>query len=233
MTGREIVSQIRSMNKLLSSDNTVNDRTILKESRDVAVMLVKQATDKRKLWQSPNLFAILPCLEMEPAPLGECCDYTSPILIAKSIKKLPKIGEGIFGLVIQYVAGADTMKIFTAVTPVRYSNLLKLKAVNPNDVFYWIMNDHLYVSNPDTALVNMAVFPTEDIETSLLIPGVGCKCKTITSDLTLCTNPLDKPFYFPADKLADLKNIVYKSLLSTYFNLPVDKTSDNKDDQSK
>jgi len=95
-TGRDFVSQVRSLNKLLSSDQLITDRAILHEGKDATNLIVKQSTDKRKLWQSPSVFAYFPCLEMEKVPITECCDYTSDREVAKSKKKLPQIGEGQF-----------------------------------------------------------------------------------------------------------------------------------------
>ena len=230
MTGRDFVSQVRAMSKLLSSDALITDRVILHEGKDAANLMVKQALDKRKLWQSPNLFAYLPCLEMEKAPLSECCEYTSGE-VAKSKKKLPQIGEGIWGMAIQGVFGLDNQKRFKEVTPMRYANILKLK-LNTPDVYYWIINNHLYVSNPNTAAVNMFAYFIDILTADLLFPGEDCDCKPKPA-VDLCTNPLDLPFNFPGDKVTDLKNMVYKSLMTTYFQLPTDKTSNNLDETSK
>lgn len=228
-TNRDFVSQIRSMSKLLSSDQMITDRTILREGKDAANLLVKQSLDKRKLWQSPNLFTTVPCLEMERAPLAECCEYTSPRDVARSVKKLPRIGEGVWGLAIQGVFSVDNMKKFKETTPTRYANILKL-GLKTNDVFYWMINDHLYVSTPDTEAVNFFAYFTEAVTNDLLF-AEDCACKPTIPDI--CTNPLDHPFHFPADKIADIKNIVYRSLMQTYFQLPVDRTSNNNDETSK
>ena len=72
ITNRDVISQVRSMNKLLSADTTINDRTILNELRSTASLLIKQATDKRKLFQSAEIFTNIDCLEMKEVPLGEC-----------------------------------------------------------------------------------------------------------------------------------------------------------------
>lgn len=228
-TYRQYISDIRGMNKLLSSDALISDRLIASELRSTANLLVGQILAKRKLWNSPNLFAFIPCLEMEQAPLSECCEYTSDKKVAKSKKKLPKIAEGFYGLAIQGVFGLDNMKKFDEVTATRYSNLLKMKIDGP---YFWVVNDHLYVSKEDTESVNMFAYFSEDIPNDLLY-SPNCKCKEKPDIKDLCTNPLDKICYFPADRVDDLKKIVYDKLLKVYFQTAVDKTSDNKDDTSK
>lgn len=228
-TIRNFVSEIRSMNKLLSNDQLLNDRTIAFEGRSTANLIVGQILDKRKLWNSPNLFAFMPCIEMEKVPLSECCEYTSDKKVAKSKKKLPKIAEGFFGLAVQGVFGLDNKKKFKEATPSRYANHLKMGL---DGLYWWIIDDYLFVSNEDTKAVNMYAYCTEDIPSEILFPS-DCPCKPSTGDL--CTNPLDKPFYFPANRLDDVKKIVYDKLLKTYFNVSSEenKTSDNKNDTTK
>jgi hypothetical protein len=213
------------------SDATISDRAILQECRNAANLIVHQDLDKRKLANSPNLFAFLPCLEMEEAPIQECCVYESECSVAKSVKTLPKIGEGLYGLAIQGVFGLDGKKKFKETNPNRYSNTLKL-GLTTTDIFYWVINDHLYVSNPDTRATNIFLYPTEDVANNLLYPGEDCDCITKPDIESLCTPVLDKKFYFPDYRVADMNNIVEKNLLATYYRLPTDKTSDNKDDQA-
>ena len=231
MTRRQFISDVRSIHRLLSGDSLINNRVIDSESRTCSILLIKQQTDKRKLFQSPNLFTSLPCLEMEPASLGECCEYTSPCMVSKSVEKIPLIGEGVFGLLVQTVAGVDNKKFYKETTARRYSNILKLK-LKTIDLYFWIYNEHLYVSSEDIKRVNLTAFFEEDVPVNLLLPGKDCDCKTPPTNLELCANPLDREFKCPGYLLQQVKEIVSKKLLATYFVLPTDNTSDNKDDQT-
>lgn len=231
-TNRDFISQVRSMSKLLSSDGIVNDRTILKEGRMIGLKLVKQAFDQRKLLTSPYLFAFLPCLELEEANLSECCEYTSDTKIARSKKKLPKIGESNWGLAIQGVFGLDGRKRLKQTDPGKYANILKL-GLKTHDTFFWILNDKLYTTDPANKAVNIYLFPAEEIPNDLLFPGENCDCQNPPDIKDLCASELDKRFYFPGEKIFDIVQILYKHLLEVYFNVPSDKTSDNKDDTSK
>lgn len=228
-TLRQYISNIRGNNKMLSSDILISDRLLASELRNAANTIVTQQTDKRKLWSSPNVFTPIQCLEMEKVPITECCDYSGERQVARSVKKLPKIGEGTWGLAIQMVTGLDNLKKFKQTTPTRFANLLKLK-LTTNDVYFWIQNDRLYISNPDTEAVNLFAYFTEDVPNDLLYPGADCQCATPPPISDLCTNPLDKPFWFPANRLIDIENIVMDRLNKSFLRLKEDPTSNNKED---
>lgn len=233
MTYRDIISDIRGMNKLLSSDNLINDRVIMGEVRAAGNLIVGQALAKRKYWQSPTLFTPILCLEMEQVPLQECCEYAGEKTVARSIKSLPKIGEGLFGLAVQGVFGLDGSVKFSPTNPNRYSNLLKLSLPNSNK-FFWLTNDgRVVVTNEDTKKINMFAYFTEPVPNDLLFPGEDCKCIVKPSITDLCANPMDQIFHFINERIFDLKQLVYKNLMSTYFNVPADKTSNQLDETSK
>lgn len=229
-TVRDFVSQVRGMNKLLSSDNMINDRTIIKEGRMVGLKLVKQAIDERKLLNSPYLFAFVPCLELEEAPLSECCEYTSDKKISRSKKKLPKIGESNWGLVIQGVFGLEGTKKLKPTNPNRYVNLLRL-GLKTKETYFWIQNDRLYTTDPSNKAVNMYLFPAEEIPNDLLFPGEDCKCTH--DNIDRCTSELDKNFYFPGEKITDIADIVYKRIMIQHLGIQQDVTDDDIDQTSR
>lgn len=231
-TYRQHISNIRGANKLLSSELLISDRLIASELRIAANMIVQQSINKRQYLNSPNLFTPILCLKMEETPLASCCEYVGEKTIAKSTKQLPQIGEGIWGLSIQRVTGLDSSRDLKESTPGRYSNLLKLK-LTTKDVYYWIQDGYLFVSNPLTEMVNLFAYFTEDVPNDLLFPGKDCKCVDKPDINDLCTNPLDKPFKIPGGKLLEIERLVSDKLLSTFTNLREDKTSDNNDDSGR
>jgi hypothetical protein len=229
-TYRQTISDIRSMSKLLSADNLINDRVVMRETISAANMIVGQSLNKRKYWQSPTLFTPLPCLEMETVPLSECCEYTNPCEIARSVDELPRIGEGLFGLAIQSVLSVDRKVKFNPITPNSYVDVLKLglKATKP---YYWVFENKLYVTNPDIRNVYMTAYFTEPVPNSLLYP-TGCDCKPNPSLDLQCQNPLDQEFRFIDERMFELKQQVYKTLLSVYFGVNADPTPNQHDDAS-
>lgn len=227
MTNREFISQVRSTHRLLSSDAVINDRTILSESRINALLLIKRETDKRKLFGSSSLFTLLPCLELMKVPLAECCDYISPVQIARSREKLPRIAEGIYGLLVQSVASVDNRVFLKESTPRRYANILQLQLPN-TQAFYWVYNDYLYLTTPDVERINLSCYPEEDVPTALLYPE-NCPCKPKVP--TPCLNPLDNEFRCPGYLLGTVRDMVSQKLMQTYFRIPQDKTTDDVDGQ--
>lgn len=228
MTGRQFVSNIKSMSKLVTSDALITDRAIFSEGKSSALVLIKQQTDKRKLFQSPNLFTQLTCIEMIPVPLAECCEYTSDRKVSRSKVKLPKIAEGIFGLLIQQVSSVENNVFFKESTPRRYANVLSTHRL-PADKFFWMYNNYLYVSSEDIKAVNIFAYFEEDVPAALLFPG-DCDC---SSDKTPCNNPLDDEFKCPGYLEKAVMDMVRDVLLKNYFNIPQDKTSNNLDEQGK
>jgi hypothetical protein len=108
-TGRKLVSDVRSMHKILSTDSLITDRAILSEIRINTNLLVKRETNLRKLWATDTLFTTIPCLEMCEVPISECCDYVDECTIARSKEKLPRISEGNYQYVIQGVYSINAL----------------------------------------------------------------------------------------------------------------------------
>lgn len=221
-TGRQLVSGIRSVNKLINGDNNITDRVIYRVLRSSATLLIKRETNQRKLWNSPNLFTPIECLEMEPVPLSECCEYKNPCTIARSKLKIPRISEGIFGLLIQSVFSPGKKK-FDYASPDRFVNLLSL-GVNTKK-YYWIYNDYLYVSDENIGFIDMLAYFDEDFNPA----DYSTCCKQQTDDCAV--NPLDRKFPIPSYLEKQLLDLVSDTLNKTYFRHKVDDDTNAKDDE--
>ena len=177
MTGRELVSSVRSMHKLISTDTLITDRAIFAECKQNAMLLIKRELDKRKLWATDTVFTTLPCLEMCEVSISECCDYVDPCSIARSKYKLPRISEGNYQYVIQGVYSINAMsgqgKKVKEITINRYANLLKLPIIKKEE-YFWVSNDYLYITNPMIQAVRIAALFEEDIPSELRYPECGC-----------------------------------------------------------
>lgn len=232
MTNRDFISQVRSLGKMITSDSLLNDRTVLFEGKTTASLLIKRETNLRRLWQSPNLFTRIPCLEMEEVSIAECCEYTSDVTVARSKQKLPKIGEGIFGLLIQQVSSIDARQKFVPTTPMRYANLLKLGVKNEKSVYFWTYDDYLYVSNPNTENVSLYAFFEEEPSNDLLFP-TNCECSNPPSPEDRCKSYLDRDFKCPQYLIENVKTMVYEKIMKFYEQNAKDVTSDNLDEGTK
>lgn len=229
ITNRDTISRVRSTHRLLSSDNSVNDRTILAELRSTASLLIKRDLNLRKLVATDTIYTTIPCLEMVEVPISECCDYVDPCNIARSKYKLPRIGESNYLYAIKGVFSIDQKKKLKEITPSRYINLLKLRARVP-DVYFWIQNGYLYVTNPNVLKIKLVAYFEEDVPNNIMYPS-DCDCTT-PPDVDKCINPLDKEFKCPLYLVEGVVKMVSESLLRTYFRLPEDRQSDNADGQA-
>jgi hypothetical protein len=233
-TLRKLVSDVRSMHKLLSTDSLITDRVIASEIRNNTLLLVKRETNLRKLWATNTLFTTIPCLEMVEVPISECCEYVDECTIARSRYKLPRISEGNYQYVIQGVYSINAMggmgTKFKEITVNRYVNLLKLPIIK-KEHYYWIMNGYLYISNPLMHAIRISAFFEQDVPNEVMYPECDCGTPQPTNE-EWCKNPLDKDFALPGYLESQVLELTSKKLLSTYFQVKTDMTDDGVDGQA-
>jgi len=233
-TLRKLVSDIRGMHKMLSTDELITDRVIASEIKNNTMLLVKRETNLRKLWATSTLFTTIPCLEMVEVPISECCEYVDPCTVARSRYKLPRISEGNYQYLIQGVYSINAMggtgTKLKEITINRYVNLLKLPIIK-NESYYWILNDYLYVSNPLLQGIRIAAFFEQEISNEIMYPECGCGTPQAT-DEQWCINPLDKQYGLPGYLEKQVLELTSQKLLSTYFAIKTDLTSDGIDGQA-
>ena len=232
-TLRKLVSDVRSMHRILSTDALITDRAIASEVRNNSLMLIKRETNLRKLWASDTLFTTIPCLEMVEVPISECCDYADPCTVARTKYKLPRISEGNYQYVIQGVYSINAMggkgTKLKEITVNRYINLLKLPIIK-NENYFWISNGYLYVSNPLVQSIRLVALFEEDIPNEIMYPD--CDCGTAYTLDEYCKNPLDKEFSLPGYLEQQVLEITSKKLLTTYFQVKTDMSNEGIDGQA-
>jgi hypothetical protein len=233
-TLRKLVSDVRSVHKLLSTDSLITDRAISSEIRNNSLLLIKRETNLRKLWATDTLFTTIPCLEMCEVPISECCNYVDECSVARTIFKLPRISEGNYQYVIQGVYSINAMsgkgKKLKEITINRYLNLLKLPVIK-NEEYYWIANGYLYVNNPLLKAIRFVAFFEEDVDNEIMYPECGCGTPNYTNE-QLCMNPLDKEFPLPGYLEQQVLQLTSQKLLSTYFTLKTDQGQQGIDGQA-
>jgi hypothetical protein len=233
-TGRELVSNLRSTHRLLSTDSMLSDRAIFSELRINTFLAVRRETNLRKLWATDTLFTTIPCLEMIEVPISECCDYVDNCTVSRSKFKIPKMSEGNYQYLIQGVYSINAMggrgKKLKEITINRYLNLLKLPIIK-NEEYYWIVNNYLYTNNPLLQALRISAFFEEDIPNEILFPDCDCNLNKYTIE-QLCQNPLDKEFQLPGYLEKQVLDMTSQKLLSTYYRLKQDQTTNNVDGQA-
>lgn len=233
-TLRKLVSDVRSIHKLLSTDSLITDRVIASEVRNNSLLLIKRETNLRKLWATDTLFTTIPCLEMIEVSISECCSYTDPCTIARTKYKLPRISEGNYQYVIQGVYSINALggkgKKLKEISINRYLNLLKLPVIKKEE-YFWISDGYLYVTNPYVQAIRFVAFFEEDIPNNILYPDCGCGNGEYTQD-EICKNPLDKEFALPGYLEKQVLDLTSQKLLQTYFNIKTDISQEGLDGQA-
>lgn len=231
-TLRELVSDIRSQHKMLSSDALITDRFIASKIREATLLLVKRETNLRRLWSTDTIFTTISCLEMQEVSISECCDYSDPCTVSRTKFKLPKLAEGNYNYLVQGVWSINAMggngQEFKYININRYTRLLKLPVVK-KEYYYWIVGDYLYTNNPLLQAIRISAFFEEDISNDILFS----ECCGKKSDIQeLCKNPLDKDYNLPGYLEQQVKQLVSDGLMNTYFRLKTDLSSDGVDGQA-
>jgi hypothetical protein len=233
-TLRKLVSDVRSVHKLLSTDSLITDRAIASEIRNNSLLLIKRETNLRKLWATDTLFTTIPCLEMCEVPISECCNYVDECTVARTKLKLPRISEGNYQYVIQGVYSINALsgkgKKLKEITVNRYINLLKLPVIKKEE-YFWITNEYLYVNNPMVKSIRLVAFFEEDVNNEIMYPECGCGSPDYTNE-QLCMNPLDKEFPLPGYLEQQVLQLSSQKLLTTYFSLKTDQGQQGIDGQA-
>ena len=233
-TLRKLVSDVRSVHKILSTDSLITDRAIASEIRNNALLLIKRETNLRKLWATDTLFTTIPCLEMVEVPISECCNYVDECSIARTKFKLPRVSEGNYQYVIQGVYSINAMggqgKKLKEITVNRYINLLKLPVIKKEE-YFWISNGYLYVNNPLLKSIRFVALFEEDVDNEIMYPECGCGSPDYTNE-QLCMNPLDKEFALPGYLEQQVLQLTSQKLLTTYFQIKTDISQDGIDGQA-
>jgi len=232
-TYRKLVSDVRAMHKLLSTDSMITDRAIMSEVKNNAFLLIKRETNLRKLWATDTVFTTIPCMELIEVPISECCDYVDPCSVARTKYKLPRITEGNYQYLIQGVYSINIMsgqgKKLKETTINRYVNLLRLPVIK-NEEYYWITNGYLYVNNPLLKGIRLVALFEEDVPNEIMYSP--CACGTDYTDEQLCMNPLDRNSPVPGYLEKQVLELTSQKLLSTYFQIKTDITNDGVDGQA-
>lgn len=230
-TIRQEIANIRTIFKWVNTDTRITDRFLSSKLQAIAKKFIKQATDKRALWNSPNLFTPIPCLQMKQVPLSECCDYTSECTISRSILPIPRILEGTkFGMLIQGVRSVNLKggRKFIESNADRYANSLGLN-LHTNQVHFWIQYNidgyYIYTSEPNLEILTLVAYFEDDIPDKLLY---GCG-----GDTPCCpSNPIDKEYKVPGYMSDDIQKELERQLLETFNRRKEDPSPNGRDENS-
>jgi hypothetical protein len=215
LTSNQLVSDIRNIASSGSNpiEFRIEDSQILFWCNEIRSMLISQAIQKRSditdIWVQT-----ISCMELELVDKSECCEITTDCYILRSVRELPRTIETTGDNSIVRVETVDG-KLISKSNPleekyVQYSKYVKEK---PR---WFIKNNRLYIINEDfLKYVNVwGIFE----DPSSLSSFVGCDGNT-------CFNWNNS---YPASlKMAnDITNIVLKTKVYPFIQLPADNTND-------
>lgn len=238
---REAISLVRTDTRLMNKTDELTDRAIGSYLNNTALFFIKQITDKRKLWNSANIFTPLKCVPMQNVPLAECGIYKANCEISRSIVRLPKIAEGNnFGMLIQGIWSVDIVsRRLIESDPNRYSNSLDL-GLKTNEIHYWIEDNYLYLGQEGITNIRMAAYFEEDVPDEFIdYPSncgkdnshKGCCAESTTANTVSPTedccppNPYDMPFRCPGYLYKNVIDEVVKQILGEYDKAPESTTT--------
>ena len=241
---RELIGRTREQFKALGGNANIflSDRYLASELISSSQTKIKGETDKRKLWNSSNIFTPF-CVELEPVSLSQCGSFMVDKQISKSKIRLPRIAEGTnFGLLIQGLWSIDIVSSrFYESDPNRFANSLSLGNTT-RQVHYWIKDQYLYLSEPLIQTITGMAYFEEDLPDEMIyypdycnnpvsssccpIPG-GKQVSTGGNDMSLCCppNPLNLPSRVPGYLEDIVINMVSEKLMKTFEKIPSESTS--------
>lgn len=232
-TIKKLISDVRAMHKMLSSDNSITDRVIASEIINSSLMLIKRESNLRKLWGTDTIFTTINCLEMIEVPITDCTNYFENITVARSKERLPSIAEGNYQYLIQgvysiNVLGGKGTKL-KEITINRYLNIHQLKIRQEN--YYWIANNYLYTNNFNVQSLRISALFNNLIDNKLLYSTGKCG-ENIIDSKDYCKNPLDREYNLPGYLQKQMLDMVSQKLMTTYFRLKTDVTQEGIDGQA-
>ncbi len=221
MTNREVISQVRESNEFMSFDHLVTDRYLLSLINKYGLTLFRRDFNKRKYSNTSNIPASINCFALEPVPIAECIGYVSDVNVAKSVYKLPAVEQSYYSYMMQ-VYDIEQSNEFLATTPKQYINILN-RRFKPKDIFYWIQDGYLYVSNPDIKKVRINAIFTDYVVNTGEIDECG---ETNCDSCPDCFEPLDQTFKFPGHLVYEIIAMVNQELANTHQRYKEDNTDD-------
>lgn len=154
MTRQEVISRLRNSIKEVNADTKYTNRYLWNVFWTNAQLLIKQESDRFKLYNQTDIFKTI-CVKMEAVSplLCDCLALPMDCVVYRSRFKLPKLVEGSYGMIYRFISSADLSNKIVLTTPYTYS--LKQTKYNKekygfiHDSFLWLPNtkwSHIIIS---------------------------------------------------------------------------------------
>lgn len=224
ITNNSVISDVRSALRINHNDSELTSRAIYSKLLDVRNKLLKQQTDKRKLWESDNIFTPLN-IQLEEVPIADYCNFKSLCTISRSKYKLPKIVDsGFFGLIAMPLSPIIGNRKFIETTANEYNKILAL-GLPGNNVYYWMFDNYLCLSSPTIdSVIWRVLLEDDDVDVRFTLDYEDyCEAANCPN------NPLEQPFKCPGYLKEEVINITTQFFMQTYKHSLQDTTPDGMD----
>lgn len=218
-----ILNQIRPH---LSSDSDVDIREVKREIRKQRALLLRNEYNKNNRVIDDDVIQNLGCVELELADAADCCDIQSGCTVVRSVLDIPDTIELHQRTAITRVGPAN--KLDKSYLFIEYDRVpwFGNSRFNKNEIAAFLYNDKMYLISKDDNVkfikyINIrGVF--EDVE-------AVAQFTTCSGDA--CYTDDDK--YYLTDWMETYLKTLVKGILLQKLGLPVDNSSDNKDNTVK
>lgn len=154
-TVREDIAQIRKLVNSVSLDTRITNQYIYNKIIDVAKLIVRRDADSRKIYNTPESFATIDCLELEEVELKNCTNIWIPgcVSVMRSKKKLPKTFLSGNGSILN-VFSIDRSVQFIQTTPSKFT-AIQQREFKGNQKYFWIQDDYVVIPNSKIVAVTV------------------------------------------------------------------------------
>ena len=198
----------------------IEDSQLLFWCNEIRSMLISQAISKRQDI-SDTWIQVISCLELEQVDVSECCEVSTGCYVLRTVREIPDTIETWMDNTILKVT-LPNGEIITKSNPyrVQYSSYSKYTSNKPT---WYIKNNRIYITVEQLwEKINVWGVFENPSELSTFVSCGGDACFTYEDE------------YPCSFKMAnDITNIVLKTKIYPYLQLPADNTNDGVNDGDK
>lgn len=217
-TNREIISDITNSLKGNRLDGKLSKRFILSKLNAFAALYIRRENDQLRLWNYPDLWLTIDCIEMEEVDNRSCngISFNNCSFLMRSVEKIPELYSYKNGLLIKDVYSMDRSQKFDLTTIRTYQNIQNREFKNKNLKYFWIENNHLYIPDSQIHLISLTGLFKNKSEAK--------KISSCLEEQDNCETILDSEFICPEHLLSTVKREVMQDLFNS-FKIPFDENS--------
>lgn len=187
ITVRKAISEVVNDLRALQVDDHISQRFVLGKLIGFNANFIKKEADMRRLYKSNDIWFTVPCVQMKPAKVTDCCNIDIPFCdsFMKSVKPLPRTYTGNQGNIIRELSSINNTVLFEQVTPRQFQSIAQRQYRSKKKKYYWIENDYIVIPESDVEVVKI---------TAGFIDVYEAKKISSCTQPSPCEGPLDQPF---------------------------------------